>query len=201
MALKSALAYFSAQQAPRSAIRVSELENKLRKLNTTEYWQRRGRNNGIVCNVVNLLGFPVSKDGECVLEVQSSPASSSSEHLVLFANLHIKEAGGKDDIVTREVVIKFRYIDVGGVQHVQNMDNVHCESIIKNYNDLHRYVSELSVNGMIDVVPVCILRGTATYEDPFLRGINLWVEKKVYGFTKFTNNFSPRRRIVVEGEP
>jgi hypothetical protein len=184
------LPLFSAQQTARDPIRLSLLENKLRNLESTEYWQQRGKTKGIVCNVISFLGFPfISKNDECLLELQ--PADKfpySSEHLVLYANLHVKAASSKDFVFTTEVVIKFRYIKIEGEKYVQNIDKDHGDSIIKNYNKLHDYVNEFHLRETIDVVPVCILRGIETYDYSFLQGINLWVEQKVSPkFLKFTD--------------
>jgi hypothetical protein len=190
MTENSALPLFSSQQTTRPPIPLSEFENRLRNIETNtgdKYWRQRDKTKGIVCNVVSVLGFPVSRGDEWLLELQDIPSNYSSEHVVFTADLHIKKAGCMDFVFTTEVVIKFRYIKIRDEKYVQNMDKDHCESIIKNYNDLHDYVKKFDLRGTIDVVPVCILRGITADEDSFLQGINLWVEQKIRGFTRFTN--------------
>ena len=101
----------------------------------------------------------------------------SSEHLVIFCELDLN--GTKCD-----VIVKYKLIMNGRQAYVQNMTKDHCDSIIKNYNLLSKYLKVMKSEN-IDVVSVLILRckqgGFFVFGGSY---INLWVEKQL-NFVKF----------------
>ena len=73
----------------------------------------------------------------------------SSENLVIYCELNLNSGAV-------EFVVKFKLIKKGNIFYVQNMTKDHCDSIIKNYIALHKFIKDMK-NKRITVVPLLIL--------------------------------------------
>jgi hypothetical protein len=148
---------------------------------------------------------------------------ASSEHLVFFADLFIGES-----CLTR-VIVKFHLVSSPNKpgkrnkkqkkkkQHLKRfisplrrkhkvralvvpMTREHCEGIIRNYNDLRKYLHIAHKEGLfekISVVNVCIastIRRGWFYNKP---SNNIWIEEYLDGFQKLWNDISWYQQAVL----